>query len=324
MPPDILNAYRRCTLCPHQCRVDRLHGETGVCGEGATVRVAWSGLHRGEEPPISGERGSGMIFFSGCTLHCQYCQNRQISGVAPSGESVIGLELTIEELATMMVSLQVQGAATINLVTGTHFIPSIIEAITMARAGGLTLDIVWNSSGFERVEALRLIDPLIDLYLIDLKTLDLAVSRRFCATERYAQQIKAVMDFIRDRRTETALNDEGRLRGALVRHLVFPGELEATREVLEYYARHLKSSLWLSLMVQFESPAQDESFPPITEGEYQELVDLVDDLGIEEGYIQELGENVSWIPDFRRDNPFPEGFADPLEYFLTLRRSSLR
>ncbi len=324
MPPTVMQAYRRCTLCPHLCRVDRLHGEKGVCGESSTVRVAWSGLHRGEEPPVSGERGSGMIFFSGCPLHCQYCQNRQISGVAPSGESVIGVELTVEELATMMMELQAQGAVTINLVTGTHFIPSIVGAITLARSAGLSLDIVWNSSGFEHVGALRLIDPLIDLYLIDLKTLDRAVSRRFCATERYAQNITGVMDFIRDRDGETVLDDEGRLKGVLVRHLVFPGELEATREVLVHYARHLKSSMWLSLMVQFESPEQDGSFPPITEGEYQELLDLFDALGIEEGYIQELGENVSWIPDFRRDNPFPEGFADPLEYFLTLRRSSLR
>ncbi len=324
MHPPLMNAYSHCTLCPQLCRVDRLHGEIGICGESSTVRVAWSGLHRGEEPPISGEKGGGMIFFSGCPLHCQYCQNRQISGVAPSWEAVPGVEVTIEELSCMMTGLEAMGAATINLVTGTHFIPSIIEAIRMARAAGLTLDIVWNSSGFERVEALRLIDASIDLYLIDLKTLDPAVSRRFCATERYARTIEAVMDFIRLRGVVTALNEEGRLRGALVRHLVFPGQQAATREVLNYYAQQLKASTWLSLMVQFEPPAGDVSFPPITEEEYQGLMDLLDELGIEEGFVQELGENVSWIPDFTRDNPFPEGFAEPLEYFLTLRRSSSR
>ncbi len=324
MQSNVMNAYRRCTLCPQMCRVDRLHGEIGVCGESATVRVAWSGLHRGEEPPISGERGSGMIFFSGCPLHCQYCQNHQISAVSSPGQPVLGVEVTVEELAAMMVELQAQGAATINLVTGTHFIPSIIEAIKMARSAGLVLDIVWNSSGFEHIAALRLIDPFIDLYLIDLKTLDLAVSKRFCAGERYAQNIEGVMDFIRGRCTGTGLDEDGKLKGALVRHLVFPGELAATRQVLEYYARHLMSSTWLSLMVQFEAPEGDGSFPPITEEEYQGVLELVDELGIEEGYIQELGENVSWIPDFRRDNPFPEGFADPLGYFLTLRRSSIR
>ncbi len=324
MHANLMNAYRRCTLCPQMCRVDRLHGERGICRERATVRVAWSGLHRGEEPPVSGEKGSGMIFFSGCPLHCQYCQNRQISGDAQGQEMVEGVEVTVTELAAMMMGLQHMGAHTINLVTGTHFIPSIVAAITMARCDGLSLDIVWNSSGFERVEALHLIDPFIDLYLIDLKTLDRSVSKRFCATEQYAQNIEAVMKFINERTAATALDGEGHLRGALVRHLLFPGEVEATIEVLTFYARHLKSSTWLSLMVQFEPPVDRGEFAPVSEGEYQLLLDTLDELGIEEGFVQELEESESWIPDFKRENPFPAGFAEPLEFFLSLRRSSSR
>ena len=316
----LLNAYGRCTLCPHQCKVDRTSGEVGICGETATVRVAWSGLHRGEEPPISGDNGSGMIFFSGCPLHCQYCQNYQISGDGASGD-VIGVEVSIEELAAMMTALQRMGAATINLVTGTHFIPSIILAIDRARSDGLTLPIVWNSSGFERPEVLALLKGSIDLHLIDLKTLDRSVSRKFCATERYSEAIVPVMEFIKRDVAETVVDDAGHLSGALVRHLVFPGELEATRAVLSYFAEHLKERAWLSLMVQFEPPLGDVRFEPIDEDAYDSLLDLLDELGIEDGFVQELGENVSWIPDFRRDNPFPPEFADPLPLFLTLKRS---
>lgn len=318
----VMNAYGRCTLCPHQCAVNRIDGEIGICGEAATVRVAWSGLHRGEEPPISSDRGSGMIFFCGCPLHCQYCQNYQISGVAALGSAVIGIDVTIDELASMMIGLEEMGAATINLVTGTHFIPSIIGAIEVARTKGLTLDIVWNSSGFERFEVLSLIDPYIDLYLIDLKTLDRGVGGRFCGSERYAEVVEPVMDFITERVAHTHIDEKGRLRGALIRHLVFPGELEASEAVLAFFSERLKKKAWLSLMVQFEPPRSDVSFEAIDEEAYQRLLDLLEALEIEDGFVQELGESVSWIPDFRRDNPFPPEFADPLPLFLSLRSSS--
>lgn len=314
-----MRAYKRCSLCPHRCLVDRTNGEVGVCGESSEVRIAWSGLHRGEEPPISGAFGSGMIFFSGCPLHCQYCQNYQISGA-----DAIGHVVTIDELATMMTELQAAGAATINLVTGTHFIPSIIGAIEQARSAGLTLPIVWNSSGFERPAALQLLSPYIDLYLMDLKTLSGDVSRRFCATEAYVEAIEPVMRFIADHVRPTFLTDEGALYGTLVRHLVFPGELEASMEVLRYISERLGSHVWLSLMVQFEPPVASERFERINEFDYERLLDALESLGFDEGYAQELGENVSWIPDFRRDNPFPPDFADPLPYFIGLKHSESR
>lgn len=320
MEEQILNAYQSCRLCPNFCNVDRLAGQRGRCGETAEVRVAWAGLHKGEEPPITGENGSGMIFFSGCPLNCAYCQNHQIS----TDENALGIVVSIDELASLMLGLQDLGATNLNMVTGTHFIPSIIAALQSARTKGLVLDVVWNSSGFEDVTALEMIDPYIDVYLIDVKTLDSEVSAKFCGLRRYAQDIQGVMQFLEQRHERTYVDEKGNLKGLLVRHLVFPTTLEASLSFLEYFAGELKECAYLSLMVQFEPPKDDISFPPITQEEYDTLLLALEDLQIEEGFVQELGENVSWIPDFTQENPFPEGFATPLPYFQNLKRSLLR
>ena len=299
------------------CRVDRTRGQLGRCAQGSTVRVAWSGLHRGEEPPVSGEKGSGMIFFCGCPLHCQYCQNYQISRGGWDG-----VELSVGELSDLMLKLQDFGAASINLVTGTHFIPSIIEAIQGAKEEGLKLPIVWNSSGYESVEALKIIDPFIDLYLIDAKTLSSEVASRFCGLKSYAEVIVPVMNFLKRRHPKTDL--EHGLKGALVRHLVFPETLDATVDFLHWYADNFKENFLLSLMVQFVPPEDDPGFPKMTGDEYEMLLNLVDDLGID-GFVQETSDNeILWIPDFRRDQPFPEGFADPLPFFLQLKKEKTR
>ena len=304
--------YSCCELCPNLCRVDRTAGQTGRCGQTSGVRIAWSGLHRGEEPPVTGEKGSGMIFFCGCPLHCRYCQNSQISRGGWDGVAV-----TEAGLAEMMLRLQDFGAASINLVTGTHYIPSIVTAVQGAKSRGLRLPIVWNSSGYESVEALKLIDPLIDLYLVDVKTLDSSVASRFCGLARYTEAIVPVMKFLRRRHPATDL--EHGLKGTLVRHLVFPGCIDATVDFLHWYADNFKDNCLLSLMVQFVPPKDDPGFPKITQSEYDMLLDLVDSLGID-GFVQETSDNeILWIPVFRRDNPFPEGFADVLPYFLELK-----
>ena len=304
--------YSCCELCPNLCRVDRTAGQKGRCCQTSEVRIAWSGLHRGEEPPVTGEKGSGMIFFCGCPLHCRYCQNYQISQGGWDGVAV-----SDTELADLMLRLQDFGAASINLVTGTHYIPSIVTAIRDAKSRGLKLPIVWNSSGYESVEALNLIDPYIDLYLVDVKTLDSSVASRFCGLARYSEAIVPVMKFLRRRHPVTDL--EHGLKGTLVRHLVFPGCIDATVDFLHWYADNFKDSCLLSLMVQFVPPKDDPGFPKITKEEYDMLLDLVDELGID-GFVQETSDNeILWIPDFRRDNPFPEGFSDVLPYFLELK-----
>lgn len=281
------------------------------------MRIAWMGLHRGEEPPLVARRGSGTVFFTGCPLHCAYCQNCQISRRGRFEEAVT---VSAATFARLMVDLQAMGAANINMVTGTHFITSIVEAMVLARESGLTVPMVWNSSGFETPRAMELIDPFVDLYLVDVKTLDAAVAATFCGTKRYVEHIGPLMDWMFARRRRTRLDDDGVLHGILIRHLVFPGELSATKEFLMWFAAKAKRHAWLSLMVQFVPPEGNDALPAITEGEYDELMQLLETVGIEHGFVQELADNIPWIPDFTRDNPFPATFADPLQSFLTMRR----
>jgi len=305
--------------------VDRAAGEVGRCGQTSQMRIAWVGLHRGEEPPIAGEHGSGMVFFCGCPLHCQYCQNYQISGALESCENVRcrsydGIAVTEKQLADLMLDLQAFGAASINLVTGTHYIPSIVVALKDAKKRGLSLPVVWNSSGYESVEAMRLIDDLIDLYLLDVKTLDKDVASRFCGLSRYCDAVIPLVRFLKRRHPRTDM--ENGLEGVLVRHLVFPGTLDATMKFLSWYADNLKDNFLLSLMVQFVPPLEDPGFPKLSKSEYSSLLDALDRYEID-GFIQEQSDNeILWIPDFTRDQPFPEGFADPLPSFLELKRKA--
>lgn len=296
--------YSDCILCPNKCHVNRLGGRKGICGQTSEIKIAWAGLHRGEEPPVTGENGSGMIFFCGCPLHCRYCQNYQISTADGAGYFI-----SVQELAGIMIKLQNKGAATLNLVTGTHYIPSIIQALEIARKEGFSLPVVWNSSGFETVEALKLIDPYIDLYLIDVKTLDRGTASRFCRTADYADVIVPVMKFLKRRHP---VSDVDNLKGVLVRHLVFPGELESTVEFLKWYADNLKDCSRLSLMVQFVPPVEDPGFEKLSKKDYNMLLNLLDEYSID-GFIQEQSDNeILWIPDFNKKNPFPEPFATPL------------
>lgn len=323
------NQYSDCRLCPNECGVDRASGQRGRCGQTSQVRIAWVGLHRGEEPPITGERGSGMVFFCGCSLHCQYCQNYQISGALDGlhfgkGEgscsrtaSYDGIAVTDKMLADLMLDLQSFGAASINLVTGTHYIPSIAVALKDAKARGLSLPVVWNSSGYEKVEAMRLIDDLIDLYLLDVKTIDKDVASRFCGLARYCDAIVPLVRFLKRRHPHTYM--ENGLEGVLVRHLVFPGTLDATMRFLSWYADNLKDNFLLSLMVQFVPPLEDSGFPKLAKSEYDSLLDALDRYEID-GFIQEQSDNeILWIPDFTKDQPFPDSFAEPLPSFLELK-----
>lgn len=309
--------YEDCTLCPNLCHADRTKGR-GACGQSDKVMIAWSGLHKGEEPPVSGRHGSGMIFFTGCPLGCRYCQNWQISS---SDADAWGIEVSTEELANLMLRLQEMKAATLNLVTGTHFIPSIVQALEEAGKMGFRLPVVWNSSGYESPDGLRLIDPYVDVYLVDVKTYDRQVARTFCGKARYVDVIDPVMDFITSRHPHSDIEN---LSGTLVRHLVFPGTLEATKAFLRRFAEKYRKSCYLSLMVQFVPPKGDAVFPQMTDDEYDELIDLLEELEIDNGYVQDRSDDdILWIPDFTKDIPFPESFAKPCQYFLDLKRERL-
>ena len=304
--------YYECRLCPRNCGVNRLQGERGFCGEGAQMRLAWAGLHRGEEPSLVGENGSGTIFFSGCTLKCDSCQNCQIS------HRGLGREVSAPQLRQMMLRLQEAGAANINLVTASHFTPSIVESVAKAKQQGLSIPVAWNTSGYERLSTLDLLRETVDVYLPDCKTLDTKVGRHLMGSPDYPAVVQAaLMRMVEDK---PLIVEEGRIRrGVIVRHLVLPGLLDRSREVLEWFAARMRGRALLSLMFQFtpvssEGGAQGRKHQQspgrrVSRREYEEALAWLDELGIEEGYLQEPAGSDDWLPDFTRLNPFPEGQA---------------
>lgn len=315
---DEVEEYSRCLLCPNMCGVNRVKGEKGRCRMTSSLSLAWAGLHRGEEPPLCGKDGSGMLFFTGCPLHCAYCQNRQISG--SDGENW-GIEISQEELIDIIFDLERMGARTLNIVTGTHYIPSLVNALRKAKERGFSLPVVWNSSGYERIEALELIDEYIDLYLLDCKTLNHSVSRVFCGLKSYADNILPLMDWIKKKHPTTNLD---KIKGTIIRHLVFPGTINASKKFISVFAERYKDNFYLSLMSQFVPPKEDPSLVGISDEEYESLITLVEEKEIENGFIQEKSDDdILWIPDFREDVPFPSNFASASPLFLKIKRERL-
>ena len=316
--PDVWSSgvmgYQDCTLCPRGCHVDRSSGELGVCGEGPEMRIAWAGLHRGEEPPISAPhpeaKGSGTIFFSGCPLGCAYCQNHQIS------HDHLGRLVDTETFTRICLALEAKGAANINLITGTHFIPSIISGLRMAKLRGLTIPVVWNSSGYETVAAIDLLAPWVDIFLPDLKTFDSSIAVTHCGSADYPEAARVAVE----RMIEVApwVSDDPP-RCTIVRHLIVPGQLDATETVLAWFAAliQVEARVRISLMVQYVDPFGNGAITPMDQVEYDQLIALLDLYGIEEGYVQELADEGGageefWIPDFTQQNPFPGEFAVPV------------
>ncbi len=277
------------------------------------MRIAFAGIHRGEEPCISVEndkyRGSGMIFFTGCPLGCFDCQNRQIS--SPETERY-GRMVTTEELADICLVLQRSGAANINLVTGTHFIPSIAAGLRSAKVQGLSIPIIWNTSSFESVSALRVIDDLIDIYLADMKTLSPAVSSLVCGKAFYGSAATKAIEYMVERHP-LVWDADRLLQGVILRHLVLPGHMGNTEAVLSWHKERIGIEGILSLMVQYIplDPASNIT-RCVSQDEYHQLLSLLESMDIEDGYIQELGDEAPWIPDFTAGNPFPDLYCDPI------------
>lgn len=297
-----MEAYADCRLCPRECGVDRTKGKMGFCGETDRMRLACATLHRGEEPPLISGAGSGALFFSGCTLGCGDCQNCQIS------RQGMGAEVDATELAEIMLRLEERGASNINCVTGTHFVPGIIEAVQRARAEGLALPLVWNTSGFESPVTLELLEPYADIYLWDMKTLSAATARERFGRSEYPEAAKRGLKEILKARALTVEGDS-LVRGVIVRHLVLPGCLEDTLEVIDWYGRNIGSGALFSLMTQFIDPAGATSAESLSSADEALLFDALDAAGIDEGFVQEAAEESDWLPDFGRRNPFPGDFS---------------
>ena len=289
---------RDCTLCPRECHVDRTAGKKGYCRATDELAVARAALHMWEEPCISGEEGSGTVFFSGCPLGCIYCQNHNIS------RGLAGKAITTERLAEIFLELQGKGANNINLVTPSHYVPQITEALDISRRKGLTIPIVYNCSGYEKVETLKLLEGYVDIYLPDLKYISYEPAAKYSNCRDYFPvAAKALEEMVRQ--AEEAKFDERGImqKGVIVRHLALPGYLEDSKRIIKYLYETYGNRIYISIMNQYTPIIMSDVYPElnrrITEEEYKELVDYAVELGVENGFIQE-GETAleSFIPEF--------------------------
>ncbi len=287
-----------CSLCPRDCRVDRSNA-FGVCQVSNKVKIARAALHFWEEPCISGENGSGAVFFSGCPLHCVFCQNEKIS------HGKVGKELTVCELADIYLDLQNQGANNINLVTGTHYIPEIVESVTIARNNGLGIPIIYNTSGYEKVESLRLLEGIVDVYLPDFKYMDPEIANRYSHASDYPIIAKAAIEEMYRQTGAPKFNDEGFIvSGVIVRQLLLPGHVKDSKKILQFLFDRFKDDVIISVMSQYTPMAQiEKSYPElnrrVTKREYDSVVDFAISMGVENAFIQDRTvAKESFIPDF--------------------------
>ncbi len=287
-----------CTLCPRECKVNRLEGMRGYCGMDSRIRAARAALHMWEEPCISGKKGSGAVFFSGCGLRCCFCQNRDIA----IGDS--GKEITLSRLADIFLELEQKGAANLNLVTGAHYVPQIISALEIAKEKGFGLPVVYNSSGYEKVETLRMLDGYVDVYLPDMKYADGRLAAFFSHAEDYPRRAGAAIAEMVRQTGACQFKQEGYIRkGTIVRHLILPGHTKNSLAVLEYLHKTYGNDIFISVMNQYTPVWKQEKYQElnrkVTRREYEKVLNYAVELGIENGYFQE-GETAkeSFIPKF--------------------------
>lgn len=289
----------KCNLCPRECNIDRKSGQKGVCGvTGTGIVGARAALHMWEEPCISGETGSGTVFFSGCPLRCIYCQNYEIA------RAERGTEISVERLAEIFLELQVKNAANINLVTPTHYSLEIIEAVKIAREKGLKLPIVYNCSGYEKVETLKLLKGTVDVYLVDYKYEDPEMAKRYSNAPDYPSVVKLALAEMVHQCGKAEFDADGMMqKGVIVRNLLLPGYVENSKAVVQYVYETYGDKVFLSLMNQYTPLPHVAKWPElnqkVTEEEYEELVNYAIELGVENGFVQE-GETAgeSFIPEF--------------------------
>ena len=286
-----------CNLCPRNCNTDR-DTSVGYCKMTNTVKISRAALHHWEEPCISAENGSGTVFFSGCNMGCVYCQNQDIS------HGGFGKEISLERLAQIFVELQSKNAHNINLVTPTHYTPQIIKAVEMARKSGLSLPVVYNTSGYEKAENIEGLEGTVDIYLPDFKyfSADTAQKYSFCAD--YPQMAKEAISAMVKQTGPCVFDDDGVIqKGTVVRVLVLPGLAEEAKSIIEYLYSTYGDDIFISIMSQYTPCTNLEKYPEInrklTQQEYDDVVDFAVELGLENGFVQE-GEaaSESFIPPF--------------------------
>lgn len=290
--------YSNCTLCPRKCGIDRNAGKRGYCTQSSSLMLARASLHAWEEPCISGERGSGTVFFCGCPLHCVYCQNDAIS----KGQT--GKERDVDRLCEIYYSLAEQGAHNINLVTPTHFLVHVVNAIEKVKSKGFPLPFVYNTSGYERVESLRMLDGLIDIYLPDFKYSDSALAERYSHAPDYVDVAKEALSEMVRQCPEPCFDGQGMMtRGVVVRHLMLPSHYKNSKEAVEYLYKTYGDSIYISIMSQYTPVRDFEDYQELNRrvgrALYERLVDYAISLGVENAFIQESASATkSFIPQF--------------------------
>lgn len=287
-----------CTLCPRECKVNRNNKELGFCRASNKIKIGGYHLHMWEEPILSSDKGSGTIFFSYCNLGCIYCQNYQISHICK------GEEISVERFNNICLELQNMGANNINLVTTTHYIPLIKEGLILAKKQGLTIPIVYNTSGYEKVSSLKSLEGLIDIYLPDFKYYDNNLGKYSNVSNYYDIATKAIEEMYRQV-GKPKYNNELLIKGLIVRHLVLPGHIEDSKKIIKYLYTKYHDNIILSIMNQY-TPIKELKYKElnrrVTMQEYNELIDYAYDLGVRNCFTQEEeSQSDSFIPNFKGD-----------------------
>jgi len=289
-----MNLYN-CDVCPRECHIDRSK-KTGYCLAKDKMVVSRFSIHEWEEPVISGTKGSGTIFFSGCNLKCIFCQNYEISS------SLKGKEIDIDEFVRICLKLEEKGVHNINIVTGTHFLPLIKEAIVKSREKGLTIPIVYNTSGYEKVESLKEMDKLIDIYLPDFKYFDNSLAKKYSSCDNYLEVVTKAIDEMYRQVGKPIIKNGIMKKGVIVRHLLLPSHLEDSKKIIKYLYDTYKDNIYISIMNQY-TPIKKHKYDnlnnKVSDTDYDELINFALDLGVKNAFIQE-GEtqSQSFIPDF--------------------------
>ena len=289
---------KECRLCSRNCGAARMDGKKGFCGTDAEIMVARAALHMWEEPCISGKEGSGAVFFSGCSLGCNFCQNRRIS----RGQR--GKKITLEHLVELFFQLQEQGANNINLVTAGHFLPQVAVALEMSKEQGLHIPVVYNSSGYEKAKTLKMLDGLVDIYLPDFKYMDAVLAKKYSHAQDYPEIAKEALSEMVRQVGEAEFDSRGMMKkGVIVRQLLLPGHVKDAKNVLKYLYETYGDRIYISMMNQYTPmPAMKDDSQlsrKVTDREYERLIDYAISLGLKNGFMQE-GETAkeSFIPEF--------------------------
>lgn len=320
--------YAKCSQCPRRCSADRNSSVLGYCRESSKVKIASACLHFGEEPPVTVFNGSGTIFFTGCTLRCSFCQNYQIS------QQGMGAEISEKDFVSICLKLQEKGAENINLITGSHHIPLIAKYLGAAKSSGLSIPVAWNSSAYESVEMLELLKDVVDIWLPDLKTLNPDLSKKLFGAEDYPEVATAAIRWMLrnfpPEMQETRKDDEVRekmTRGVIIRHLFLPGRIEETVDTLRWLKDNADEKAYISLMSQYtpvpfseEQNTRKERLEKlsaienrlVTAEEDETLRDLIEIYDFSYLFYQDLSDDDTWLPDFRRTQPFSYELAKPV------------